>query len=249
MCHPCLRTLSPLSPAETPTRGEGTSWHCSAHLQQAHPLAAPRCVHTLARKRGPRRPSKLPSILVSPSLDLSKSGPPASAGANGDCCSSRIGVFSCQRAAAAGTRFKANEDQPLFHALRARERPHSVFLTSPPVEGDGAPTRRSARIAPGQCPAAAGPWCTTVHPRLAARQRASSAYASSTPGPARSSLSLVVFSERRPWVGLRDCRPAGALPLPPCERLRKAPLEHGSGCGRHSRISRKAQQIFFAFGE
>jgi hypothetical protein len=137
---------------------------------------------------------------------------PASAGANGDCCSSRIGVFSCQRAAAGGARFKAKKIGPCLHAS-GRGAPSFLCPHLPRVEGDGAPTRRNARIAPGGCPAAAGPWCTTVHPRLAARQRASSAYASSTLGPARSCLSLVVFSERRPWAGLRDCRPAGALPL------------------------------------
>jgi hypothetical protein len=53
-----------------------------------------------------------------------------------------------------------------------------------------------------------------VHPRLAARQRAFSAYASSTFGPARSYLSLGGFSERRPWVGLRDCPTRRCPPAP-----------------------------------
>ena len=136
--------------------------------------------------------------------------------------------LSRHRRSAGMTLFRLLEPKnirPCF-MLRARDRPHFRLPHLPQVEGAGAPTRRSAQIAPGQCPAAAGPWCTTVHPRLAARQRASSAYASSTLGPARSSLSLVVVSGRRPWAGSRDRRPAGALPLPPSRRLMNAPLEN-----------------------
>jgi len=45
----------------------------------------------------------------------------------------------------------------------------------------------------------------------------------------RSYLSLVGFSERRPWVGLRDCRPAGALPLRALQTPPEGALELGSG--------------------
>jgi hypothetical protein len=77
---------------------------------------------------------------------------------------------------------RQNDISPCLHA--SGQGSPSFHSHLPRVEGDGAPTRRSARIAPGGCPAAAGPGCTAVHPRLAARQRASSAYASSTVGPA-----------------------------------------------------------------
>src|SRR5690348_6801686 len=57
------------SPCPSPTRGEGTLWHCSAHLPATHPRAAPKCVHALARKRGPRATNAAPSTwLLGPRL-------------------------------------------------------------------------------------------------------------------------------------------------------------------------------------
>src|SRR5919197_132187 len=112
--------------------------------------------------------------------------------------------------------------------LRARGRPHSRLFASP--EGVGAPTRRCARLATGRCPAAAGPWCTAVHPRLAARQRGILAFMPLTVvGPGR----LVVAGEAaRVRPGDEGCVPFARRcrsRSPPTERLRKAPLELGSG--------------------
>ena len=104
----------------------------------------------------------------------------------------------------------------------------------PPIEGDGAPTRRSARIAPGdvrQRPdhdarLCCAQRCTRAYRRANA---ASSACASSTLGPAR-----IMRPDRLPSVacgiGLRQRRPAGAAPVPRlARRLMKAPLEARNG--------------------
>ena len=108
-----------------------------------------------------------------------------------------------------------------------------VFLSSISLEGDGAPTRRSARIAPGdvrQRPdhdaRLSAQRCTRAYRRANA---ASSACASSTLWPARSTQSLTGFraspAGRFASSPSRRCRSRS----PPHERLRKAPLEHGTG--------------------
>ena len=121
----------------------------------------------------------------------------------------------CQKAAAGGARFKAKKIGPCLHAS-GRGAPSFLCPHLPRVEGGW-------RADKAQCPDCSrrmsGSGRTMmhncgVHPRLAARQRAFSAYASSTFGPARSYLSLGGFSERRPWVGLRDCPTRRCPPAP-----------------------------------
>src|SRR5262249_2134597 len=95
-----------------------------------------------------------------------------------------------------------------------------------PIEGVGAPTRRCARLGTRRCPATAGPWCTSVHPRLAARQRGILAFMPLTVvGPDRL---IVVGEAARVPPGVGGCgspAPRCRSHSPPCERLRKAP--HG----------------------
>ena len=64
----------------------------------------------------------------------------------------------------------------------------------------------------------------------------------------RSSLSLVVLSERRPWAGLRDCRPAGALPLRALRTPPEGALELGSGWVTR-RVKNEGSQEIFTEGE
>ena len=102
----------------------------------------------------------------------------------------------------------------------------------PPIEGVGAPTRRCAWLAARRCPAAAGPWCTSVHPRLAARQRGIFAFRRLTVvGPGRL---LVADEAARVRPGDEGCVPFTRRcrsRSPPTERLRKAPLVEWIGIG------------------
>jgi hypothetical protein len=70
-------------------------------------------------------------------------------------------------------------------------------------------------LATGRCPAAAGPWCTAVHPRLAARQRGILAFMPLTVvGPGRL---LVAGEAARVPPGIGGCVSpplAGAAPVP-----------------------------------
>ena len=145
---------------------------------------------------------------------LSKSGPPLPRGRTVIVARPELACSVAKEPLRAEQDSKQRRSAPVC-MLRAGGRPHSSVLTS--LASRGMARRQGAM--PGllqadvrQRPDHDAQLC--VHPRLAARQRAFSAYASSTFGPARSYLSLGGFSERRPWVGLRDRRPAGALPLP-----------------------------------
>ena len=115
----------------------------------------------------------------------------------------------------------------------------SLCLSLPKkIEGDGAPTRRMAWITPDRPGVAlisgrariAGPWGETSPP---APCSAPPSIFGLTPyqrsGHTRSYLSLEGCSRGRPWVGLRLPYPQVPSRSPPYERLRKAPLESGSG--------------------
>ena len=75
---------------------------------------------------------------------------PASAGTNGVCCSARVQIFSCRTARCDEVSCReAKENRPLFAALGQGVAVTSSLPSPSKIEGDGAPTRRSARITPG----------------------------------------------------------------------------------------------------
>jgi hypothetical protein len=106
----------------------------------------------------------------------------------------------------------------------ARDRPHSIcflFLTSLEIEGRWRADKAHGLDRQAGCGPARGRALGVKRhaPRLAARQRASSAYASSTVGPARSCLSLGGFIRASP-VGRFASSPSRRCP--PAPRLTNA---------------------------
>src|SRR5262249_49512708 len=129
-----------------------------------------RCVHALARKRGPKR------------SNVSQVWAPTSAGANGDCgCAQheqrarRLRHLSYsivkQRIAFSEITCSQKKIAPCS-SLWARRSPTFPSLRFPSGEGVGAPTGRIARIAPGGVSGLLRTMGVKRHaPRLAARQR------------------------------------------------------------------------------
>src|SRR5437870_11744172 len=106
------------------------------------------------------------------------------------------------------------------------DRPHFSSSVSLAIEGDGAPTGRSARITPGGVSGLLRMLgALAVHPRLAARQRGILAFMPLTVvGPGRL---LMAGEAARVRPGDEVASPIGRRcrsRSPPTERLRKAPL-------------------------
>ena len=134
--------------------------------------------------------------------------------ATGDCAY----LFDCQTAR------RCNESKgyrPLFIRW-ARGAPSFHFTFRPPIEGDGAPTRRMAWIAPDRPESfaapgrarIAGPWVKR-HPR--ALQRATEhlrAYALPTARTAQELFVPAGLLRASPVGEVASASPAGALPLP-----------------------------------
>jgi len=130
--------------------------------------------------------------------------------------------------------------RPLFMRW-ARGVPFVLPFRSPKkIEGDGAPTRRMAWIAPDRPESfaapgrarIAGPWGETSPPApCSAPPSIFGLTPYQLPGPHRSYLSLPVCSERRPWAGLRPPFPQVPSRSPPSRRLMSAPLVEWIGIG------------------
>ena len=156
-------------------------------------------------------------------------------GANGECCSVRTHLFSCQTGGVLG-RFKdAKENRPLFAALGQGVALISCLFASPKTKGVGAPTRRIARITPG---GVSGLLRTlgalAVHPTpLGAPTRHLGLYAfdRGRTGPAPSGRRGCPSTARGRRLRLppaRRCRSRS----PPSERLMSAPLVEWIGMAK-----------------
>jgi hypothetical protein len=158
---------------------------------------------------------------------VSKSGSPLPRGRTEGVAPRALTYFSCQTA----QYIEQKNISPCF-GFGPGDRPRSSVLTTLTSRGmarrqgarPGSPGRRWHGLRPGL-------GVKRHAPRLAARQRGILGLRlSQRSGRARSCLSLAGFSRGRPWAGLRNCLPAGCRSRsPPCERLRKTPLELGSG--------------------
>src|SRR5215468_4765920 len=135
-------------------------------------------------------------------------------------------------------------------------RPHfSLSSVSLAIEGVGAPTRRSARIAPGGVSGLLRTMrCFALH--LAPFGAPTSIFGLTPyqlPGPARICLSLDGLPERRPWERLRLPHPQVPSRSPLARRLMRTPLEDGSGWAQHnyaaSEVKRDFTEKIISYGE
>jgi hypothetical protein len=144
----------------------------------------------------------------------------------------RVHMFSCQTACCARQNVRNKESRPLFGCFGPGGRPHSCLFASPSVEGVGAPTGRwPGLLQTGMARLATGPGREASRPApcgAPTRHLGLYAFDGGRTGPAHSGRRGCPSTAR--GRGLRKSPARGCRSRsPPCERLRKAPLELGSG--------------------
>jgi hypothetical protein len=109
-----------------PQRG---SWEGSGWWRGCRPF------RSSPRKRGPRGHNTFTRVFNALCTRASLRLGPASAGANGECCSARAHIFSFQTAIRLGIWLKAKEYRPLFICAGPGGRPHYLSFCFPQSRG------------------------------------------------------------------------------------------------------------------